>query len=368
MLAATPAPVRPEHPKAGVDYPSSFGQFLDWFGNEAACVRYLTRLRWPDGFSCPKCGHDEAWLTKRHIYVCSSPSCGYHASLLAGTIFEGTRLPLITWFRAIWLLTSSKRGISAKELQHQLDISYKTAWLMLQKLRLAMKRPGRDESKLTGDIEVDETYLGGPEPGGKRGRGAEGKLIIVVAAERLGQDEKTGKWIPGRARMRVIPDVQAKTLLDFVEDSCNPSGSVIYTDGLPAYRGLSARGFTHDATAISAGNDPAHVVLPVVHLVVSLLKRWLMGTHQGGHGAQHVEGYLDEWVFRFNRRMSRKRGLLFYRLLENAVVIRKLDYETIVWSRRPHAGKLRGPPRLPPQLRAPSGRAAAVAAPQEPPF
>jgi transposase-like protein len=351
-MSAAPQPVGP---RAGVDYPTSLSQFLDWFGSDADCARYLERLRWPDGFSCPKCGHDKAWITRRYLHVCSA--CGKQTSLIAGTIFGGTRLPLLTWFRAAWMVSSSKSGVSAKELQRELGIGYHAAWLLLQKLRLAMVRPGRDRDKLTGDIEVDESYLGGPTPGGKRGHGAEGKVIIAIAVERKGFGKNSKRWKLGRARIQVIPDVKMKTLLDFVEDTCE-QGSTIYTDGLAAYKNLPSRGFTHDANAVSKGNDPAHVVLPAVHRVASLVKRWLLGTHHGGIGAQHVEAYLDEFIFRFNRRQSNARGLLFYRLLQNAVVVKKLDYDTIVWSRRGQAGKRRGPQPKPRAKRAPKGRAA----------
>jgi transposase-like protein len=215
--------------KAGADYPTSLSQFLDWFQSDVECARYLAGLRWPDGFSCPKCKHEKAWITNRYLYVCAE--CGKQTSLTAGTILEGTRLPLLTWFRAAWMVSSSKAGVSAKELQRELGIGYHAAWLLLQKLRLAMKRPGRDQDKLSGDIEVDESYLGGPVPGGKRGRGAEGKVIIAIAVERKGVGKRSKRWKLGRARIKVVPDVKAKTLLDFVEDTCEP-GSTIYTDGL----------------------------------------------------------------------------------------------------------------------------------------
>jgi len=200
-----------------VDYPSSLTQFLDWFHSDADCWAYLARLRWADGFSCPRCGPGQAWLSNRHLYICSA--CERQTSVLAGTIFEKTRLPLLVWFRAIWFVTSSKGGVSAKELQRELGIGYRAAWLMLHKMRLAMKRPGRDSDRLSGDIEVDETYLGGPAPGGKRGRGAEGKLIIAIAVERLGFGSRSGRWALGRTRMQVIENTSAKTLLDFIEDT-----------------------------------------------------------------------------------------------------------------------------------------------------
>lgn len=329
-------------PRAGTDYPSSLVEFLDWFQSDEDCARYLAKLRWDEGFCCVRCGRSDSWITSRGLYVCAS--CNKQTSVLAGTIFEKTRLPLLLWFRAIWFVTSSKSGVSAKELQRELGCSYQAAWLMLHKMRIAMKRPGRDDSKLKGDIEVDESWLGGPAPGGKRGRGAEGKVIIAIAVERLGFGGKSQRWKLGRARIEVIPDTTGDTLKDFVARNCEP-GSIIYTDGLNAYRGLDRLGYQHEATAISQGNAPAHVVLPAVHRVASLVKRWLLGTHHGGWGAQHAPAYLDEFVFRFNRRGSKARGLLFYRLLQNAVSMRKTTYTNLVLSRRADAGKERGRPR-----------------------
>jgi transposase-like protein len=229
------AALRPVGPRAGVDYPTSRSQFVDWFGSDADCARYLARVRWSDGFSCPKCDHDKWWPSKRRLYVCAA--CGRQTSLTAGTIFDSTRLPLLTWFRAAWMVSSSKSGGSAKELQRELGIGYHAAWLLLQKLRLAMVRPGRGQYKLTGDIEVDESYLGGPTPGGKRGRGAEGKVFIAIAVERKGFGKNSKRRKLRRTRIEVVPDVKAKTLLDFVEDTCE-QGSTIYTDGLAAYKNL----------------------------------------------------------------------------------------------------------------------------------
>ena len=327
-------------PRAGTDYPSSLIQFLDWFPTDEDCARYLAKLRWDEGFSCPRCGPGDCWLTARGLYVCSA--CQKQVSVLAGTIFEKTRLPLLTWFRAIWFVTMSKGGMSAKELQRELGCSYHAAWLMLHKMRIAMKRPGRDESMLTGDIEVDESSLGGPSPGGKRGRGAEGKVIIAIAVERLGVNAQSGRWKLGRARIETIPDTTGDTLKDFVARNCEP-GSVIYTDGLNSYKGLDQLGYEHEATAVSLSNEPAHVVLPAVHRVASLVKRWLLGTHHGGWAAQHAQSYLDEFVFRFNRRNSKARGLLFYRLLQNAVIMPKITYTNLVLVRR--SGHTVGKPR-----------------------
>lgn len=326
-------------PQPGIDYPTSLGRFLDWFQTEEACWRYLVKVRWPDAFSCPRCGHDDAWFSARRLFVCSA--CGKNTSAIAGTIFEGTRLPLLTWFRAIWFVSSQKDGMSAKALQDALGIgSYKAAWTMLHKIRTAMRRTSPD--RLSGEIEVDETFVGGPRPG-KVGRGALNKQIVIIAVEKPTGHVKKGY---GRARMQVIPDCKRKTLEDFVSDTCEP-GSVIYTDGLKEYKGLPTLGYKHHATAVSQTNGPAHVALPAVHRVASLFKRWLLGTHQGGVAEQHLDAYLDEFVFRFNRRKSRRRGLLFYRLMCLAAGTRPTTYDRIVWARRGQASKLRGPKRKP---------------------
>lgn len=324
---------------AGIDYPANFSEFLDWFLTDEDCWRYLIRLRWPDGFRCPACGGSEAWLTKRHLFVCAE--CQRQTSVTVGTIFEGSRLPLLQWFRAAWLITSQKRGVSATTLQEELGLgSYKTAWTLHHKLRKAMVRPGRE--RLSGEIEVDETFVGGPRSG-VRGRGAANKTIVVIAVEKPTGHVQYGF---GRTRMRVIPNAQRQTLEDFITDVCEP-GSVIYTDGLSSYQHLPALGYQHVVTAISSSDDPAHVSMPGVHRVTSLLKRWLLGTHQGGVAPQHLDAYLDEFTFRFNRRHSRSRGLLFYRLMGLALRTRRTDYETIVWSRRGQATRLRGRERGP---------------------
>jgi transposase-like protein len=215
------------------------------------------------------------------------------------------------WFLAMWFVTSQKNGVSALGLQRALGLgSYETAWTWLHKLRRAMVRPGRD--CLTGTVEVDETYVGGPEEG-KRGRGAEAKTIVAVAAE------KSGRAI-GRIRLRRIKDVSADSLLPFVQSVVAP-GSAVHTDGWRGYSGLANAGYQHQITVISDGLDPAHEVMPRVHTIASLLKRWLLGTRQGGIQQQHLDYYLDEFTFRFNRRRSNARGLQFHRLARQAIAV-----------------------------------------------
>jgi len=298
------------------DYPKTILEFESRFATEDACREYLFKLRWPNGFRCPRCQGERSWLTQRGLLVCSV--CGYHASLRAGTIFQGSRKPLKMWFRTIWWVTSQKTGASALGLQRVLGLgSYQTAWTWLHKLRCAMVRPGRD--RLTGTVEVDETYIGGEKPG-KRGRGAEGKSLVLVAAQ------EDGRRV-GRIRLRRVQDASADSLEPSVVEAVEP-GAIIRTDGWPGYSGLKARGYRHEIVRPSA--SVGDELLPLVHRVSSLLKRWLMGTHQGAVSHEHLDYYLDEFTFRFNRRTSRYRGKLFYRLVQQAVNIDPVPYSTMV--------------------------------------
>jgi transposase-like protein len=302
------------------DYPKTVAEFEDTFSSEEACREYLFDLRWPEGFVCPHCQGGKYWLTGRGLLVCRD--CGYNASVKAGTIFEGSRKPLRSWFQAIWWVTSQKTGASALGLQRVLGLgSYQTAWTWLHKLRRAMVRPGRD--RLSGRVEVDETYLGALETG-KQGREHGKKALIVIAVQ------EDGRKI-GRIRMRRVPDASAKSLVGFITDVIE-SGSTIHTDGWSGYAGLKKKGYCHEATAQGRLDIPGaeEDLLPRVHRVVSLLKRWLMGTHQGAVSPEHLDYYLDEFTFRFNRRTSRHRGKLFYRLVQQAAHVGPVPYKTMV--------------------------------------
>jgi len=307
-------------PSPGVDYPRTFEEMDDWFRSDDGCRDYIRRLRWPDGFVCRHCGViGEPWVMARGVFRCRA--CDGETSLTAGTVFQDTRKPLRTWFLAMWFITSQKNGVSALGLQRVLGLgSYETAWTWMHKLRRAMVRPGRD--RLTGEIEVDETYVGGPEEG-KRGRETEKKSIVVVAAE------KNGRAI-GRIRLKRVKDVSAESLLDFIRETVEP-GATIHTDGWKSYEGLPAAGYKHRVTVVSGGDEQAHEVMPRVHNVASLLKRWLLGTLQGGVQQQHLDYYLDEFTFRFNRRRSRARGLLFHRLAQQAVAVDPAPYSSIIY-------------------------------------
>jgi len=309
---------------AGVDYPRTFQEFDAWFGTEGACLDYVARLRWASGFVCPSCGRGgEPWSSRRGLYLCRS--CRRQTSPTAGTLFHRTHKPLRTWFLAMWFVTSQKHGASALGLQRVLGLgSYRTAWSWLHKLRRAMVRPGRD--RLQGEVEVDETYVGGPEEG-VHGRQTEDKAIVAVAAE------KRGRGI-GRVRIRRVNDVSGKSLTPFVQDAVEP-GSVIHTDGWPGYAGLGKLGYTHFQTTIKGNGRHAHELMPRVHIVASLLKRWLLGTHQGGVQDTHLEYYLDEFTFRFNRRSSRARGMLFFRLMQQTVASEPVPYRALVVRQAP---------------------------------
>lgn len=304
----------------GKDYPGSWHEFQAWFPDDCACRCYLERLRWPDGFVCPACGHNEAWRGADYLWKCKK--CSRRTSVTAGTILDKTRTPLTIWFAAAWYITNQKLGVSALGLQRVLGFkSQQTAWAMLHKFRKVMVRP--DRTKLVGEVEVDETYVGGPCKGGKRGRGAGKKLIVVIAVE---LHEPKGY---GRVRMRHVPNVKAASLVPFVCDVVE-AGSLISTDGYEAYNSLPSHGYRHKKHILSSSDSPAHVSMPAVHRVASLLKRWFMGTHQGSvHGA-HLQSYLEEYTFRFNRRNSRRRGLLFYRLIQQVVVTAPATYKEIV--------------------------------------
>ena len=300
------------------DYPRTLAEFEACFSTEDACRRYLCQLRWPEGFVCPRCMGRKAWMTDRDLVVCAT--CGYHASVTAGTIFENTHKPLMLWFRAIWWMTSLKTGASALGLQRVLGLgSYKTAWTWLHKLRRAMVRPGRD--RLSGRVEIDETYLGAEEKG-LRGRKMQKKALIVVAAQ------EEGSRI-GRIRMRRIPDASARSLEPFIEESIEP-GSVVHTDGWDGYTGLGKKGYEHEVTILVRRKESASELLPRVHHVVALLKTWLAGTLHGAVSHEHLDYYLDEFTFRFNRRTCRSRGKLFYRMVQQAVHVNPVPYQAIV--------------------------------------
>ena len=299
------------------DYPKTLMEFESRFSTEEACVDYLVQIRWPDGFVCPSCDGRKAWRTERMLFHCAG--CGRQVSVTAGTIFQGTRKPLQMWFRAMWWVTSQKNGASAKGLQQSLGLgSYQTVWAWLHKLRRAMVRPGRDQ--LSGLVEVDETYVGGPEE--RPGRGAEEKTLVVIAVE------KHGRTL-GRTRMAVVSEASRDELCGFVE-RCVATGSTVRTDGWKSYRTLKDRGYVHERVLQQRSTQEPTELLPGGHRIASLLKRWLLGTHQDAVSRAHLPYYLDEFTFRFNRRKSKARGKLFFRLVEHALAVDPAPYNTLI--------------------------------------
>lgn len=327
------------YPRAGTHYPGSTGAFHAWFPTDADCLDYLEWLRWPDGFVCEDCGHCGGWCLTDGRFKCVG--CGSRTSVTAGTIFDRTRTPLTVWFTAIWLFATAKNGISALSLKRVLEIgSYQTAWTMLHRFRSVLVRPGRE--RLSGKVEVDETFIGGEEPGLPGGRSSGKKVLTAIAVE-----VREPKGI-GRCRMAPLADASGPSLFAFLRDHVEPGATVI-TDGWKGYEGLTKLGYFHDRRSQRAarlrGDDP-HQLLPAVHRVASLTKRWLLGTHQGAVDEAHLPSYLNEFVFRFNRRTSRSRGMLFYRVLELAVAHDPVRYQDLIATRRPRAV-----PPLPPRKR-----------------
>lgn len=296
----------------------TLAEFERRFATEGACRAYLARLRWPSGFRCPQCTTNGSWTTTRSLLMCRQ--CGYQASVTAGTIFHRTRIPLQNWFKALWWMTDHKNRLSASGLQRLLGLgSYRTAWLWLQKLQRAMVRPGLDQ--LEGRVEVDETYIDAVETTeGSRHMG--NKALVAIAA----QVDRKGI---GRIRLRRIPAASATPLIAFVKQAVQ-SGSVVITDGWEAYAGLTQEGFNHRPRVINPGNMTASGLLPRVQRVASLLKRWLLRTHQGMLSGEQLDSYLAEFTFLFNRRTSKYRGKLFHRLLAQVITVEPSSFPRLV--------------------------------------
>jgi transposase-like protein len=272
------------------DFPRTFVEFVRRFPNDDACWHYLVQSRWPNGFSCPD-GHPGSFIATRRLFQCSD---GHQFSVTAGTIMHRTHMPICTWFWAAYMMTTQTPGVSALQLARQLDLNYETAYMMLQKLRAGMVNPLRE--KLNGPVEVDETFVGGHRAG-PGGRGSLNKSIVVAAVEVLNRGPSDKALRSGRVRLRVVPRATAAELLRFVRENVNGHG-VVRTDGFPSYAGLRDEGYRHAVIEGSLSHG-----LPRIHRVFSNLKAWLIGTHHGvSH--KHLQAYLNEYAFRFNRRGS----------------------------------------------------------------
>jgi transposase-like protein/Zn ribbon nucleic-acid-binding protein len=285
-------------------FPQTLFEFSRRFPTEEACETYLAECRWPDGFRCPRCGHDRAWsLPARRLRECAA--CGYQTSTTAGTVLHRTRTDLRLWFLAAFLMATDKRGLSALSLQRQVGVRrYETAWVMLHKLRRATVNANR--TMLRGTVEVDETWIGGEQKGLPGGRNREGRrAALAVFAVELSADRR-----PVRLRIKLVPDDLGETLVGFVKETVEP-GATIITDGWKGYLGLTRAGYRHERIVEGRGRafrDP----VPHVHVAIGNAKAWLIGTHKGVW-PRHLAVYLDEFVFRYNRR--RNLGLAFRTLL-----------------------------------------------------
>ena len=315
-------------PVAGKHYPRSLGELRSWFATDADCLDYLEWLRWPEGFVCPTCRSAGGWRLADGRNRCGS--CRRSTSPTAGTIFDRTRTPLTVWFAAVWLFATQKDGMSALSLQRELEIgSYQTAWAMLHRLRSVLVRPGRE--RLAGRVEVDETFIGGEEPGLRGGRQRGKKILVGVAVE---VHEPKGY---GRCRMQVVADASSESLHPFIIANVEP-GATVVTDAWQGYAGIETHGYGRERRSQRAarlrGENP-YGLLPGVHRVSALAKRWLLGTHQGSVDETHLQAYLDEFVFRFNRRRSHSRGLVFYRVMQLAVGHNPVRYHELIVNPEP---------------------------------
>ena len=298
--------------QAGIDYPRDWEEFVTWFYDESVCLSFLINLRWPSGFICPHCAARKCYQVDSQLFLCSN--CRKKTSVTSGTIFDKSRISLRSWFAAVWYITNQKNGVSALGVKRLLGLgSYQTAWSILHKIRSAMVNPERD--KLSGIVEVDETLVGGVSHKIKNAEHLyEKKAVVLVAVELI---EPKGF---GRIRLKQVDSATAENIQRFILDTVE-KGSLICSDGSLAYIKLGKLGYKHKRIVHSGSSTPAHVSMAGVHRVSALLKRWLLGTYQGAVRAKHLDYYLDEYTFRFNRRKSNSRGVLFYRLLEQAIVV-----------------------------------------------
>lgn len=285
-----------------MEYPKNYRELVQHFSTEEVCFDYIASIRWADGFICPNCGNKKFWRSGQNQRICTS--CKTKTSVLAGTLLQDTKLPLNLWFQMVWWFVGPKNGASALALMQNFGMgSYETAWRLLTKLRSCTVLPLREQ--LAGEVEVDEAFLGGKNR----------KEVIAVAAERRGRGT-------GRIRLKHISSRKKSNIQGFITETISP-GSTIISDRHKSYVTIINKGYTHHPQTkpyfweeVDSNDDR---LLPRVHRAISLLKRWHNGTYQGRIDVQTLQSYLNEFVFRFNRRTSKSRGLLFHRMMEAAI-------------------------------------------------
>jgi len=328
-------------------FPTSLPQFQKYFPDDAMCAKYLESLRWPEGFECPYCGHrGDPWRLTRSTVVLRCPACRKDASLTAGTVMQDTRTPLTTWFWAAYLMTTQTPGISSTQFQRQLGLtSRQTSFTMLHKLRSCMVRPDRDKIGAEWPVEIDEAFVGGATRG--EGKGVHHKSLVIGAVEvctkklpedpggkRIKGDPKKKTTYAGRLRLQVIPDRGGDILTEFVKENVAPTA--VFSDGCPGYHKLPSLGYKHDPMVMDGNPVNAEEHLPMIHKVFSNLKTWILGTHHGRIELQHLQAYLNEYVFRFNRRFHPMSG--FNSVLGLAAQAVSPTYEEIYSGAREHPG------------------------------
>ena len=294
----------------------SFFEFRETFSSEDVCKEKLFEMKWPDGFTCPRCGNESHYIHKnRGLYQCKS--CGYQASLTSGTIMHKTRISLVKWFWIIYMMGTDKRGISTLEISKKLELRYATAWLMVHKVRTAMKNRD-DQYKLTGLIEIDETFIGKSSTG-KRGRGSE-KIPVVVSVSTSGEKMLF-------AKMKVVESVTKQEIMTIIEKTI-PPGQSIKTDGLKVYEKLTEEiNINHERVVISRSSLKAHDLLKWVHIIAGNAKAWINGTFHG-IDRKHLQLYLDEFCYRLNRRFFETQ--IFDRLLKACIDSKTITYSELI--------------------------------------
>jgi len=298
--------------------PLSLLEFQARFKDEQACRDHLFNIRWPHGYSCPKCGCRSAYYIRtRDLYECKD--CSYQVSLTAGTVMHKTRTSLLAWFWAIYLIAHDKRGCSSLSLSKEIGVSYQTAWTMSHKIRSAMADRDADY-KLAGLVKIDDAYFGGPSEGSdKSGRGTE-KVPVIVAVSVDDNDN------PVYAKMEVVETIDERTAKSFALKHV-ATGSKITTDGLKIYTVVAKAGYEHERVIVSENKEEALETLKWVHIVISNAKAFIAGTFHG-LDRDHLQRYLDEFCYRFNRRRWKQQ--LFNRLLRACAVARPVTYSELI--------------------------------------